>query len=80
MPSVGFVVQKNLILEDSAVELSGVTVTANRATQHIDHVNYTFSSEQIRASRHAADLMQYVGSLTTDPISGDIKKTTEAVC
>lgn len=74
MQSDSFTVHKDITLNNDNIALSEVKVTASRRTQFIDHANYTFTDEQIKSSRHIADLMKYVGSLTIDPISGKIKK------
>ncbi len=70
MPSAGASVTRDYTLQPSAKQLSEVTVTADRATVMADKTVYRFTKEQREAARNSADLMEHVGTLTIDPITG----------
>lgn len=74
MPSGGNRVQKNFILKEDIVNLQGIIVKANRKSVLVDKSVYTFTNEQRKQARHSADLLEQVGDLTVDPITGSIQK------
>lgn len=73
MPSTGASVTRDYTLQPSSKQLSEVTVTADRATVMADKTVYRFTKEQREAARNSAELMEQVGTLTIDPISGRLQ-------
>lgn len=74
MPSGGNRVQKNFILKEDTVYLQEVVVTVNRKSVFADKSVYTFTDVQRKQARHSADLLEHVGDLTVDPMTGSIQK------
>lgn len=74
MPSGGNVIVRDFRLTPDATALSEVTVTAKRNTVYADHTKYTFTDEERAKARFSADLLEHVGDLTVDPISGNLTK------
>jgi hypothetical protein len=59
-------------LTEAQQVLDEVRVQAHRNTVQADHTDYRFTDEQRSQSRYAADLLDHVGGLRTDPLSGEI--------
>lgn len=62
-----------IILKPDSYNLRTLTVDGIRRTDHVDRSVYTFSTEQIKQSRHSCDLLNTVPGLITDPQSGNVK-------
>lgn len=74
MPSGSNVLVRDFKLTADPTALKEVTVSANRNTVYADHTKYTFTNEQKERARFSADLLENVGDLTIDPISGNLTK------
>lgn len=74
MPSGSNTVVRDFELTASSKTLDEVVVSAGRNTVYADHTKYMFSNEQRSRARHSADLLENVGDLTIDPISGNLSK------
>ncbi|WP_304382945.1 carboxypeptidase regulatory-like domain-containing protein [uncultured Muribaculum sp.] len=76
MPSGGNTVTRDYTLSPSATQLSEVTVTADRVSVMPDKTVYRFTKAQREAARNSADLMEHVGTLSIDPISGNLTEVS----
>lgn len=74
MPSGDNTLVRDFKLTSDPTALKEVTVSANRNTVYADHTKYTFTNEQKERARFSADLLENVGDLTIDPISGNLTK------
>lgn len=74
MPSGGNSIVRDFELTASPRTLGEVVVSTSRNTVYADHTKYVFSNDQRSRARHSADLLENVGDLTIDPISGNLSK------
>lgn len=70
MPTGGNTITRDYNLQPSSTQLSEVTVTADRVSVMPDKTVYRFTKEQRKAARNSADLMEHVGTLNVNPITG----------
>lgn len=74
MPTGTNVITRDFTLSTISHDLAEVTVKGNRKAMDIGKSTHTFTSAQVKAARHAADLLENVEDLTTDIQSGKITR------
>jgi len=78
MPTGTNVVNRDFTLTTTPYGLSEVTVSGSRKTTGIGRSTHTFTAAQIKAARHAVDLLENVEDLTTDIQTGNIARLNGA--
>lgn len=73
-PSVGNVIIKDFITDETVTTLNEVVIKANRKNNYADKSVYTFSKEQIKNARYTNDLLSEIGGLSVDMTNNKISK------